>query len=248
MPNALSDKPDSTVSPDASDLDALRSKLSVAVPDGLLALALTHPSAIGETGDRVLESNQRLEFLGDVVVALVVAEHLYLSDTTVPEGVLTQRKASVVRGSSLAAAAQRLGLGEHLRLGRGEELSGGRKRETILADAFEALLAAIFLSCGLDAVRDFVLRALDVEVAAVAHNCVNVKNLLQERTQAVGLGTPRYQSTAVGRDKAGAPLFTSQVLLNDGVRGSGNGRTKKEAEQNAAAAALQAMTTEQRLE
>jgi ribonuclease-3 len=224
-----------------SDLDELRAKIGVAVPDDLLELALTHPSVLGEGEERVFKSNQRLEFLGDVVVALVVAEHLYRGDATLPEGILTQRKAAAVRGSSLASAARRLGLGAYLRLGRGEEVSGGRKRETILADAFEALLAAIFLSCGLDEVRAFVLRALDAEIAAVAQNAVNVKNLLQERTQAVGLGTPRYQSTETGRDKSGAPLFTSQVLLDDGVRGAGTGRTKKEAEQNAAAVALEEM-------
>ncbi|HEX8833316.1 MAG TPA: ribonuclease III [Abditibacteriaceae bacterium] len=220
-------------------LDELRVILGVAVPDDLLELALTHPSAVGEGVERTLHSNQRLEFLGDVVLALVVADHLYRSDNMLPEGVLTQRKAAAVRGTSLAPAAKRLNLGAYLRLGRGEENSGGRDRASNLADAFEAVLGAVYLSHGLDTARDFVMRALDKEIAVVAHNAVNVKNLLQERTQSIGLGTPKYQTATL---QTGAePQFSSQVLLQGEVRGRGTGRTKKEAECNAAEAAMQAM-------
>jgi ribonuclease-3 len=174
-----------------------------------------------------------------VVLALVVADHLYRSDNMLPEGVLTQRKAAAVRGTSLAPAAKRLNLGAYLRLGRGEENSGGRDRASNLADAFEAVLGAVYLSHGLDTARDFVMRALDKEIAVVAHNAVNVKNLLQERTQSIGLGTPKYQTATL---QTGAePQFSSQVLLQGEVRGRGTGRTKKEAECNAAEAAMQAM-------
>jgi ribonuclease-3 len=228
-------------------LDELRAKLGAPVPDELLQLALTHPSATGEGAERTLHSNQRLEFLGDTVVGAVVAEHLYRANETLPEGELTQRKATIVRGTSLARAALRLGLGQHLRLGRGEEASGGRSRDTILADAFEAVVAAIYLSCGIEATRAFVANILADDLAhAVASTrnspFVSVKNLLQERTQAIGLGTPRYQTTQIGEAQGDKKRFTSQVLLLDEVRGRGQGHTKKEAESNAAQAALDAMT------
>jgi ribonuclease-3 len=223
--------------------DELRTTIGAAVPDELLELALTHPSAVGEGLDRTLRSNQRLEFLGDAVLSTVVAEYLYRGDEKLPEGVLTQRKAAAVRGSSLTSAARRLGLPDCLILGKGEECSGGRERDTIVADAFEAIIGAVFLACGLDAARAFILRALDKELAAVADNPVNVKNLLQERTQAVGLGTPRYQSAQHGESVRGR-TFTSQVLVDGAVRGRGSGRTKKEAEIEAATQALEAMTSD----
>lgn len=223
--------------------DQLRAKLKAEVPDELLSLALSHPSAVGEGLERTLRSNQRLEFLGDAVLSTVVAEYLYRSDETLPEGVMTQRKAAAVRGSSLTSAARRLGLPAYLILGKGEEGSGGRERDTIIADAFEAVIGATFLACGLDTTREFILRALDEELAAVANNSVNVKNLLQERTQAAGLGTPRYQSTQHGESTRGR-TFTSQVLVDGAVRGRGSGRTKKEAECEAASIALQDMLAE----
>lgn len=225
-------------------LDELRARLQAPVPDEILILALTHPSAVNEGMARTLKSNQRLEFLGDTVVGGIVAEHLYRTEPNLPEGDLTQQKAAAVRGESLASAAKRLGLNEFLILGKGEESSGGRQRDTILADAFEAVLGAIFISCGLDTAREFVLQALDVELASVAQRAVNVKNLLQERTQAVGLGTPVYQSTQLSRQSAQQRRFTSQVLLLGEPRGCGEGRTKKEAEEKAAQATLDAMSTQ----
>lgn len=219
-------------------LDILRGKLGADVPDDLLLLALTHPSAVGEGIVRTLKSNQRLEFLGDTIVGAIVAEHLYRTESNLPEGDLTQQKAAAVRGESLARAAKRLGLGEFLILGKGEEQSGGRARDTILADAIEAVLGAIFLSCGLDKAREFALRVLESELSSLGERAVNVKNLLQEKTQAIGLGTPRYQTATKGK---GGKSFTSQVLLQDEVRGRGEGRTKKEAEERAAQMALDAM-------
>ncbi len=219
-------------------LDALRILLEAEVPDEVLSLALTHPSAVGEGIARTLKSNQRLEFLGDTIVGAIVAEHLYRTEPNLPEGDLTQHKAAAVRGESLARAAKKLGLGEYLILGKGEEQSGGRMRDTILADALEAVIGAIFLSCDLEKVRDFALRVLEDELASVAQRAVNVKNLLQERTQAIGLGTPKYQTATKSK---GGKVFTSQVILMDEVRGRGEGRTKKEAEENAAQMALDAM-------
>jgi ribonuclease-3 len=223
------------------DAEALRQKLGVAVPEELLTLALTHPSALSARHDRVKHSNQRLEFLGDVVVALVVAEHLFLTGPELPEGVLTQRKAAAVRGSSLAHAARRLDLSAHLNLGAGEIVSGGRDRESILADAFEAVLGAIFLTGGLDVARDFVLRALSEDIESVAARAGNAKNALQEHTQSVNLGTPRYETSQAGRAADGTPQFTSRVLLDDGIHAHGEGSTKQAAEQAAAAATLAAL-------
>jgi len=220
------------------DLPGLRTKIGVEVPDELLGLALTHPSAPVAQANRVAYSNQRLEFLGDAVVAVIVAEHLYTTGPNLPEGVLTQRKAAAVRGSSLAAAARRLGLGVHFQLGAGELASGGRDRETILADAFEAVLGAIFVHGGMEAARGFVLRALKDEIETVAARAGNAKNALQEHTQKVGQGTPRYESAQTSRAADGAPQFTSRVLLHDGVHATGTGHTKQAAEQAAAAATL----------
>jgi ribonuclease-3 len=221
------------------DFDALREVLGANVPDDLLTLALTHPSAAGEGAARILQSNQRLEFLGDAILGAVVAGHFYASHHDLPEGALTQYKAAAVRGSSLAKAAQRLSLGDFLILGKGEESGGGRKRETILADAFEALVGALFLSQGFDATRTFILRALAKEIAGAGQNAVNVKNLLQEKTQAIGLGTPIYQTQDSG--KPGAERFTAQVFLLNEPGGEGRGKTKQEAECQAAQAALDAL-------
>ncbi|HEX8550419.1 MAG TPA: ribonuclease III [Abditibacteriaceae bacterium] len=222
-------------------LPQLCEKLGVQVPDDLLILALTHPSALNAKAERTAKSNQRLEFLGDTVVALVVAEHLYRSDPNLPEGVLTQRKAAAVRGSSLAQAAKRLDLGAHLNLGTGEIAAGGRDRETILADAFEAVLGAIFLHAGFEAARDFVLRVLAPEIESVAARAANAKNSLQEHTQSIGLGTPSYETVQSGRDANGAPLFVARVVLSDGVYERGEGLSKQAAEQAAAAATLHAL-------
>lgn len=235
----------------AESLSQLHEKLGAPVSHELLSLALAHPSIMseGELGEneskreqeRTLYSNQRLEFLGDAVVGLIAAEYFYRSDPNLPEGVLTQRKAASVRGSSLAQASRRLGLGQYIQLGRGEAARGGADRDSILADAFEAVIGALFLEHGLEAARAFVLRALADELAAVAHQAVNVKNRLQEQTQAVGLGTPVYRSAAMS-GPAHARRFSSEVLLQNVVRGRGTGKTKKEAECNAATAALEAIT------
>jgi ribonuclease-3 len=228
-------------------LAELKSVLGVEVPDDLLQLALTHPSAVGEGLERTLKSNQRLEFLGDTVLGAVVAEQLYRSESTLPEGVLTQRKASIVQRSSLARVGQSLDLGKYMVLGRGEINSGGHSRETIIADAVEALIAAVFLSNGWEAARAFVLRAFAGEIAAAGGREVNIKNRLQEWTQANGLGTPVYQTAEVGTH--GDPhRFSAQVLLNGAVHGRGRGRTKKDAECEAAVQTLADLTGNTELE
>ena len=214
--------------------------LGVALPKALLELALTHPSAVGEGIERTLHSNQRLEFLGDAVLGLVVAEYLFRNEPDLPEGALTQRKAAVVQGRSLAAAAGRLNLGRFLNLGVGEAERGGRNRESILADALEAIIGAIFLANGLDAAREFVVRIFAPEMESAAGNAVNVKNRLQEITQANGMGTPVYESEVAG-GPAHLRQFSAWVIFGGRERGRGAGLSKKEAECAAAAAALEGL-------
>lgn len=229
-----------------SQLDELREIIGCDVPDDLLNLALTHPSATGEGAARTLHSNQRLEFLGDVIVGCVVAEHLYRANAILPEGELTLRKAAVVCGETLARAAKRLNVGRFLHLGKGEEQSGGRERDTVLSDAFEALIGAIYLSGGLEAARHFVESALENELREAAQDTRvlafgSAKNRLQEKTQAIGLGTPTYNCEA-GREN-GAKVFQARVYLLMQERGYGTGKTKKEAEAQAALCALQSLAS-----
>ncbi len=219
--------------------EVLRKMLGAAIPDDLLELALTHPSAVGEGLERTLKSNQRLEFLGDAIVGAVIAAHWYQAGSTLPEGELTQRKSAIVQKKSLASAAAKLELEKWIRVGRGGDAMRGRGRDAVIADAFEALVGALFLAHGWDAARDFVLRALSDELSEIANTeqTANIKNLLQEWTQANDLGTPIYQTTQTG-GPAHARQFASQVLLLEKVYGTGEGVSKKEAECHAAQSAL----------
>ena len=216
----------------------LTALLGLEIPEDLLQLALSHPSAVGEGLERTLQSNQRLEFLGDALVGAIVAAHFYNSEPNLPEGQLTNRKIAAVRREALGAAAQRLELGRFLRFGRGEGVAGGATRLSNLSDAFEALTGAIYLAHGWDVARDFVLKNLAPELSRDPETLVPFKNRLQELTQAIGLGTPRYQTAPVS---ARAHQFTSQVLLLDEVRGRGQGASKKAAEEEAAKLALEAI-------
>lgn len=221
------------------DSQKLRDILGADVPDELLQLALTHPSSVGEGMERTLKSNQRLEFLGDAIVGSTVAEHWFRTQSTLPEGELTQRKAAAVQKKTLARVAAKLELGNYVRVGRGADALQGRGRDAILADAFEALVGALFVAQGWSASRDFVLRALRDELEEIAgiSQTANIKNLLQERTQAIGLGTPIYQTLQVG-GPAHARHFRSEVFLQQMLHGTGEGASKKEAECNAAQTAL----------
>lgn len=218
---------------------ALQALLPEDIPEELLALALTHPSSVGEGLERTLKSNQRLEFLGDAIVGAAVAEHWYRTQSDLPEGELTQRKAAIVQKKSLALVAAQLELGEAVRVGRGVDAMQGRGRDAVIADAFEALVGALFLAHGWEAARDFVLRALEEQLEAIANTVqtANVKNLLQEHTQSIGLGTPVYRITqSVG--PAHARHFGAEVSLQGQAYGHGEGHSKKEAECRAAQAAM----------
>jgi len=228
------------------EIESLQAKLGARVPDELLRLALTHPSAVGEGIERTLKSNQRLEFLGDTILGSIVAQHLFRTYSELPEGILTQRKAAIVQRSTLARVAARLELGRYLIVGRGEHNAGGRGRNSILSDALEAVIAAIFLSHGLDGARDFVLQWFDLEIAVAGEETINVKNRLQEWTQANRLGTPIYRSESLP-NAAQSTLgrrFQSEVLLRDEVYGRGQGKTKKAAECEAAQQALEMFNVE----
>jgi len=211
----------------------------------LLRLALTHPSAVGKGAARVLESNQRLEFLGDALLGSVIALHLFRENPTLNEGDLTLRKISVVRKESLAAAARRLQLGQHLILGSHEDAAGGRERDSILADALEATFGAIYLSAGHKTTSEIILKVLFHEIQTALSQPASLtssKNLLQEKTQAMGLGTPTYQTQQVSSDAA-QRTFHSHVFAGDKALGEGNGTSKKAAEAAAANSAIKQLSS-----
>jgi ribonuclease-3 len=225
-----------------SDLNALQARLGYSFQDeGLLRLALTHPSVAHELGAEVLH-NQRLEFLGDAVLQLVLTTELYEKFPATDEGPLTQARAQMVNRRALAGQGRRLGLGEHLHLSRGEESSGGRQRPSGLADAFEALLGAIFLDGGFPAAREFVLRHFREEFGEleVIPSLENPKGELQEILQASSTEAPHYQLESVtGPDHD--RIFESAVYHLGKELGRGMGKSKKEAESRAALAALEVL-------
>ena len=204
----------------------------------LLQNALTHSSYANERWHNSLLSNERLEFLGDSVLGMLVAEYLYKTFPDRPEGELTRMRADMVCEHTLATVANRIGLGDHLLLGHGEERLGGRSRESILADATESVIAACFLDGGLTAAEQFVKQYILVEVPVSRPNNMDYKTALQELVQQKKNQVLSY--TLVGQsgpdhDKQ----FDVEVSLNGNVVGSGSGRSKKRAEQMAAKAAME---------
>ncbi|MBM4319536.1 MAG: ribonuclease III, partial [Deltaproteobacteria bacterium] len=205
----------------------------------LLQAALTHSSFLNEHPEPGGQDNQRLEFLGDAVVQLVVSQELIRECTDQPEGQLTKMRAGVVSGSGLAAAARRLDLGGFLLLGRGEERSGGREKDSLLADAFEALAGALFLDGGFGEARRIILPLLGEQIDGVlrARSLLDSKSRLQELTQSRFACTPHY--VVVGEEGPDhAKAFVVQALLAGNVWGVGMGPTKRAAEQAAASQVL----------
>jgi ribonuclease-3 len=203
-----------------------------------LRLALTHPSVAHESPGNT-PHNQRLEFLGDSVLGLVLTRELYEKFPSFGEGPLTKARAQMVNRRTLAEEARRLGIGEHLLVSRGEEASGGRERPSALADAFEALLGAIFLDGGYEAAREFILRCFRDAFGELTQipNLENPKGELQELLQARSPEAPQYQMTfASGPDHD--RLFECAVFHQGVELGRGRGKSKKEAESQAALAAL----------
>ena len=203
----------------------------------LFKLAMRHRSA---APNPVADSYERLEFFGDSVLGFVIAQYLYEHHPDWDQGMLSKAKSSVVQEGPLAETALKLGLDSHLELASGEEMTGGRKRPSILADVFEAVIGAIYLESGIEIARWFVLEQLHDYIQRVSGGDVNpddYKSKLQEVAQALWRKTPLYQVVQEG-GAAHDRRFTVHVVFDGEVIGEGQGRSKKEAEQSAAAEAL----------
>lgn len=204
--------------------------------------ALTHRSFAYEQGG--LPTNERLEFLGDSVLGLVVTEHLFVSHPALSEGQLAKLRAAVVNSRALAEVARTLDLGSSVKLGRGEETTGGRDKSSILADTMEAVIGAVFVAHGIESARVFVHRLFDPLMAEVVTLGAGLdwKTSLQEIASISGLGVPIYEVAESGPDHA--KTFQATVLLSARRYGPGAGRNKKEAEQKAAALAFEALQSQ----
>jgi ribonuclease-3 len=232
------------VGPEGSDPGAaaeLESRLGYTFKNAeLLDRALTHRSFAHEFGEGRGVDYEHLEFLGDSLLGFIVSAWLCRKDPDATEGTLTRRRQTVVRSETLAEAARAIGLGESLRLSRGEESSGGREKASLLADSFEAVLGAIYIDGGLRPARSFVVRHLrsalrESEKAGAIPD--DYKTRLQEAVQARTRQTPRYRIVST-RGPAHQREFEVEVLVGDEIRGSGTGRSRKLAEQEAARVAL----------
>lgn len=205
----------------------------------LLLNALTHTSFANEHKYKKMKDNERLEFLGDAVLEMVSSEFLYKNMDNMPEGDMTKLRASLVCEPTLAIDARQIGLDDFIYLGKGEEATGGRKRDSIVSDAFEALIGAIFLDSGIESAKEFILRfALnDIENKRLFHDS---KTILQERIDMVKLGILSYEivkESGPDHNKS----YTAVAKLDDNIIGEGAGHTKKSAEQQAAYNALKAL-------
>ena len=206
----------------------------------LLQQAMAHSSYANERWHDSLMSNERLEFLGDSILGMLVADYLYRTFPNRPEGELTRMRADMVCERSLAVVAVQLDLGKHLLLGKGEEQGGGRHRESILADAVESVIAACYLDGGMEAAKSFVEKFVLVHVPVNHPNNMDYKTALQEKVQQKKNQTLSYVlvgESGPDHDKH----FQVQLRLNDQVVGVGSGSSKKRAEQEAAKAALEAL-------
>jgi ribonuclease-3 len=232
--------------PEASgpaDTDELRASLGDPTLDPeLLQLALTHRSYAYENGN--LPTNERLEFLGDSVLGVVITETLYVTHPDLSEGRLAKLRAAVVNARALAEVARTIDLGAHIKLGKGEESTGGRDKASILSDTVEALIGAVYLSGGFESAAEVVHRLFDpMMVAAAAMGAgLDWKTSLQELSAVHELGVPEYVIQDEGPDHM--KTFTARVRVADRLHGHGVGRSKKEAEQQAAESAYRTLTSE----
>ncbi len=222
-----------------ADIKELQEKLGYSFNDeSLLIRALSHSSYVNENHSAG-DSNERLEFLGDSVLGFITAENFYNNYKKLPEGELTKLRAATVCEKSLAGFAQQIDLGSYLLLGKGENLTGGRNRPSIQADAFEAIIAAIYLDGGMDSARPFVLKYID-EAISQHQSFKDYKTMLQEVVQRNPGELVEYVlvgESGPDHDKR----FAVEVHLNSNVIGKGIGKSKKRAEQEAAREALELM-------
>ena len=227
---------------EAADPTVLSCALGVPISAETLERALTHRSYAYENGG--LPTNERLEFLGDSVLSLVVTDTLFNGHPDMPEGQLAKLRAAVVQMNALAEVARDLRLGSFVRLGRGEEGTGGRDKPSILADTLEAVIGATYIDCGLGEASGLVHRLFDpvIERSSLLGAGLDWKTSLQELTADLGLGVPEYQVKDSGPDHQ--KLFRAVVKVGSRELGAGEGRSKKAAEQLAAEAAYRAITAE----
>ena len=204
----------------------------------LLLTALTHSSYANENRKEKADYNERLEFLGDSVLGMITAKHLFLRFPHMPEGQMSRLRAELVCEQSLEGVAKHLGLGRFLRLGKGEEQSGGRERKSILADAVESVIAAIYLDCGIKAAEDFICKYVLAKLDTGDYGNTEYKTALQELVKRKSVQVLKYELVGEsGPDHN--KVFIAQVLLNGIPAGEGSGKSKKEAEQMAARKALE---------
>jgi ribonuclease-3 len=222
----------------AGELTAFAARLGHTFRNPALLLeAVTHASMSGPTRP----DNQRLEFLGDRVLGLVMAEALLAADTSAAEGALAPRFNALVRKETCAAVAREIGLGDVLRLGRSEMMSGGRRKEALLADALEAVIAAVYLDGGFAPAKAVVLRLWGDRIASIREDERDAKTALQEWAQARGQMPPAY--VELGREGPDhAPVFTIEARLADGTAARAKAASKRQAEQAAAKALLAAVS------
>lgn len=220
---------------ESTSYDELFGQLGLVINAQLLELALTHRSYAYESGG--IPTNERLEFLGDSVLGIVVTDALYHRHADLPEGQLAKLRSAVVNARALAGVGRTLSLGSYIRLGKGEEATGGRDKSSILADTVEAILGAAYLNHGIEVARDLVLRLFDelLTESATLGAGLDWKTSLQELTAELGVGVPSYVISEDGPDHA--KEFQARVVLGDAKHGFGKGSNKKEAEQEAAASA-----------
>ena len=227
--------------PSSTELEALQLKLNVKFNDiALLNHAFVHASYLNEHPDSGLSSNERLEFLGDAVLGMVVADELFRRMPDASEGTLTEYRALLVRKETLAKHAEIMSLGELLYLSKGEQKIGGRKSERLLGSALEAIIGALFIDQGLNASSRFILSLLGQDFDALSYkkHGKGYKSTLQERVQADGKPTPKYVTIdAVGPEHK--KIFTVEVRSGAKLLGIGTGKSKQEAEEDAAANALE---------
>ena len=228
-----------------ADLAALQSSIGIAFNDvNLLKQALVHRSYLNETSED-LSSNERLEFLGDALIGIAVADYLFRRFPNLQEGDLTKLRAAVVCRDSLADVAHSLKLGDHLYLGRGEDQGGGRRRERNLACAFEAVVGAVLLDRGYQAAAELLLNLLEpaIDIAAGQLDVMDYKSKLQQLIQSRKQITPTYRVTKTeGPDHERE--YSVEVVAGGVAIGSGTGRSKQQAEKDAARAALQRLSGE----
>ena len=224
-------------------LDSLEKVLGVSFDDrDLLQLAFVHKSYLNENSDGLIESNERLEFLGDALIGWVISAHLYQLYPSYTEGDLTLMRIALVRGETLAKVATSLCLGEYLLIGKGEETSRGRERTSNLEAVFEALIGAMYLDQGYENVRMFLIQVMSKELSDLDKRKLqkNPKSILAEFVQSKGCKLPDYRVVKV-TGKSHRPRFTVDVLIGDKVVGTGFGNNKSQAEEAAATKAVETL-------